>query len=832
MKRFSRAPTVVILTSMLLNPAHAQDELPLTGPAYVITEEAFRAFERGDVDRAIERAREAARLRPDVARIRALLDKALAVKRGGQSKAQHAPVQSGNDNGYRHAAAAYRNYDNGNFQEAVSSAEKAVRAAPDNRAYRLLLITSLLAAHRGDEAQRVLAAAMQRFPNNRELLEKQNELRRERVYRLQERMYAALARGDQAGAITAAQNALALTPEDSKTRLILAHTLLMANRPEAAQSALTEAMQRNGATVTALALRGVAYQLQGASAAAEKDFAQALARSEQSASEREIIILASVDAALASGQIALAQAWLAPVQGSESKDIVQRRNLLQNMLRGGPPSRIDTPPSIPALECAGDGGETCTLRAGASPKDPAFDVASEAYAAFERKNYAEAARKARAAIAISLGNDAYRQLLFNALLASEQYQDAEQAATDTMQAYGPSGPLLAERGHLRLRLQKPLEAKQDFAGALKEGGLSPAQEIGVLSELDRKEEAKARLRSSFANGELKSMSDVDVGYLASRAGDPDTANAAFGQADRSGILPDHALQDAAFAALHLSHDEQSVDYLKRSIDAANALKLRMDPGTLFNARRAVAEIGRQYGLLASVRYGSGGSASTAGLLPASSSNNAAQFGAEAYWRPFGFQDGRLVEVYGRVFQTLYSEAGDPTGAASLQGAIGARWKPWSTQNVVFSVNRLLKLGVNAQEDWLLQGAYSTGTGTDLAVNASNWFTAQLYAEGGRYLKSGQTYATAGVQAGRSYRLEGVDPNLVLFPHVSMATDYNSDYARKGALGIGPGVSVRYWYRGDVYAAPRSYIEFVLQQRVRIAGDDRARGLFFSTSVSY
>jgi len=51
-------------------------------------------------------------------------------------------------------------------------------------------------------------------------------------------------------------------------------------------------------------------------------------------------------------------------------------------------------------------------------------------------------------------------------------------------------------------------------------------------------------------------------------------------------------------------------------------------------------------------------------------------------------------------------------------------------------------------------------------------------------------------------------------------------------GAGPGVSVRHWFREDRYAAPRSYVDFSLEYRFRLSGDDRARGLFLTSLISY
>ena len=60
-----------------LVPRAATEELPLTGPAYRLADEAYRAYEQGNYAAAAVRAREAIRLRPDVARLRTLLQESI-----------------------------------------------------------------------------------------------------------------------------------------------------------------------------------------------------------------------------------------------------------------------------------------------------------------------------------------------------------------------------------------------------------------------------------------------------------------------------------------------------------------------------------------------------------------------------------------------------------------------------------------------------------------------------------------------------------------------------------------------------------------------------------
>jgi len=211
-------------------------------------------------------------------------------------------------------------------------------------------------------------------------------------------------------------------------------------------------------------------------------------------------------------------------------------------------------------------------------------------------------------------------------------------------------------------------------------------------------------------------------------------------------------------------------------------------------------------------------------------NKTVQAGVEAYWRPFGYRNGRYVEVFARGFETLYNQAGGATGSGSLQSALGLRWKPLSQHNAVLSLSRVITR--EAQNDWLAQAAYSQDHGTDLRVDAPSWWTTRISAEIGRYTQNPQTYGLASVQAGRSYRVASTEGKTVMFPHAVAAAEYNSTYAERLSMGAGPGVSLRYWFREDKYSAPRSYVDFSLQYRAHVSGDNRAKGVFLTSLISY
>ncbi len=266
---------------------------------------------------------------------------------------------------------------------------------------------------------------------------------------------------------------------------------------------------------------------------------------------------------------------------------------------------------------------------------------------------------------------------------------------------------------------------------------------------------------------------------------------------------------------------------------------------VFDTRRAVSDLSREWGLTNTTTYR--GASTSSGLNGApSSTTDSVQNSTEVFWRPLGYRNARFVELYGRVTDTLWSKDGDSdTGADALQGALGIRVKPFSAVNVIGAFERTFPLGnSNADGDWLVRLGYGSSIGTDLRVDVPSWWTSQLYAEGGRYLQDKRNYFNSEWQVGRSFRLDSISPRLVVFPHVVAAVDYDSKMRSEvdslgrsstssgNAGGVGVGTGVRYWFREDKYKAPQSYVDFSVQYREKVFGDDRAEGVFARMTFSW
>ena len=730
------------------------------------------------------------------------------------------------------ADAGYKAYDRRDYDGAVSQATRATQLAPGNRAYWLLLVNSLIASGRLAQAQEAVDTGVRLAGDDGSLAAQRDVIRKGQALEAGTAMYAALQKGDNAAAINAARTAVGHAPDNAGYRLALVSLLLQSGEFAQAETMASETVALLPDSAAPLAMRAYARQRLGRWQEARADHDRALQQRLSPAAQRDLRLIAA-DAALAAAEPQRALDLLAPLPASDGQ-VSARRVLASQALPGTTPQMVVAfnamPP--PGIDCSSVATtQTCALIPAQPARNPAFEAADAAYKAMAAKNYSLAADSASQAVAAAPANRDYQLLLMNALREAGRTQEAEAAASAALALQPGDAQLLVQRSALRKELGDTAGSAQDARAALALGTLEPGTEIGLLQDLGRQGEARARFEQARAANTLGNMSQVDQAYLASRMGDDRAAQQAFAQADKSGSLPESALQDAAYSSLRVGDDDQAVAYFKRTIDAADALKLRMDPQMRFDTRRAVSEITRRWGALVSLAYSSGSIVPGFGIAPgAAVGNNVLQAGTEFYWRPWGFMSGRYVELFARAFTTLYSQAGNATGADSVQAALGIRWKPLTTQNAVLSLSRVFTR--NSQDDWLGQAAYSYDHGTDLRVDRDSWWTARAAAEVGHYFESGQTYGLASAQAGRSFRMNSDNGRAVLFPHAVAAAEYNSIYADRTTVGAGPGVSLRYWFREDKYAAPHSYIDFSLQYRARIAGDQRGKGLFFTTLLSY
>jgi hypothetical protein len=454
---------------------------------------------------------------------------------------------------------------------------------------------------------------------------------------------------------------------------------------------------------------------------------------------------------------------------------------------------------------------------------------------------AEAADDDQAALSAGVPSNRVRDVRL-ALAEAASTAGQPQRVLDALEPYADerSYAIASRRGFAYLALGKNEEALASFDTAVAaaspghERDVATAAKIGVLADLARKKQATDLLAQALASNELATLSDLDVAYLGLRVGSDQVAEARFNKARDDGTLTPSAALDAAYTAKRLVKNDESLAYFRTAIDAARAGTLPMAPQRLYDLRRDYAEIERRWGAYATLTYNAIGVAPATPTAPTPPAGNILQSGFEAYYRPpgIGYRDGRIFEVFARNFVTLTDATGGPTGFSTAEGMAGARYKPFSEVNLILETAGLFALGVYGRNDWMLRAYASQGQGTDLRVEEPSWWMWNVYGDYAHFVVTPQNLMAFEARAGRSFRLDRVSDHLVATPYGVIGAAYDDTLATPGALGIGPGFRLRYWFRDDTYAAPRSFVDMNVQYRVRLAGDDRAGGVYAGLTIGY
>ncbi|MFP3710441.1 bacteriophage N4 adsorption protein A, partial [Paraburkholderia sp. SIMBA_009] len=114
--------------------------------------------------------------------------------------------------------------------------------------------------------------------------------------------------------------------------------------------------------------------------------------------------------------------------------------------------------------------------------------------------------------------------------------------------------------------------------------------------------------------------------------------------------------------------------------------------------------------------------------------------------------------------------------------------------VVMTAERLFHIGSLSMTDWLMRLGYSSEAGTDLRVTEPSWRSWQAYVEGAYFIHAGRYIVYSELRYGHTWRLPMLGNRLTVYPHVAVAGDHDNREKDETAIGVGPGIQFRYWFR--------------------------------------
>ena len=835
----------------------ADNGLPLEGDAYAAAEAAYKAFAQGNYRASATSAAEAVALRSDLLRLHLLLIDSLlaagdfaeaeqAIKAASTAFAGNLELGARQANirqrlAQRPASEGYKALEKGDAKAAVRAARSAVDYAPDSMPYRLLLLSAQIADSNLAGALTTATEAI--------------ALDRRNYVPLVWRGYLNQRLGKRANAVADFNAALAIpgltATQQKNIRLMATDAALASGDFNAALELLASYSRTDPKVVTRLTdaegasqRRGVLQSNVNALPAPVQECttgASGVVCDLEAPSVLSILVLTPVaspeEKAAAAIQDVKERAYraerdkdykLAVVEARKAvglePDAVANRLLLVNILMSA------------GLLAEADAEATKAINTG---RANAEIHAQRGYARNKLRNFNGAMADWETALKRGLPPTQAQNVrlsLADAAVASNEPARGLRAIQKLPVGYETAirkAYALQALGRKEESLSEFRTAERLALTAVHRDGALRAR-IGTLVELDRKPEARILLDQAIAQGKLNTIRDADIGYLAASVSNDEAALARFDRARAKGQLPPRAAIDAGYTAMRRFENRKAIAYLMEGIDAGADGRIDIDKQRLYETRRTVSDLARVWGINTSVTYGKVGSAPNPFLTLGAPSSYTSQLGTELYYRPegFGYRNGAIFELFGRLFETLYDQSGGPTGGRTTQGMVGARWKPFSSANLVFEVDKLFALGNAARDDTLLRALYSHTVGTDLRVLETSWPTWYVYTEVDRFLEKSQLIAIMEGRFGRSFRLDPISSHLVFFPHAVLAANYDDSFANHSAYSAGAGGSLRYWFGDTKYTAPPSYWELTLQYRWRLAGDQRAQGIFAQTSINY
>lgn len=840
--------------SCALVPADAPPGSGVTDtPGFYAAQEAFEAYRKGDDATAEKRIREALQLNPkNGAWHRLLID---TLERAGKLKELEAAIndavaKAGDDPSLQalravtdkriaepDAAQAIKELAAGRPKSAAALARKAVERAPNVMTFRLILINALMVSGQTMDAQKEAAAAVAEDEND-PLPRVLNAWLLDKLGRREE----AVAEFDK----LLASNILT-DVEELNYRLIAANAALAAGQGEDALKILQSLDDTKNKDVTAYRRSAEALvktpNMRRPALVSPTVFCQP--------TKYGVICSVFFGAPGGPGGAGLNPASPGYAAASAAYTAFGRRDYataireIRKAIDAEPGNSSYRMLLMNALIASGRYAEAERMLdqlLAASPRDATLLV-QRGNLRMQAHQYAAAIRDFRAALASGrLPAAQARTVRFALVDAALQAKDPELALSVLQPvANEQSYDVQARLGYTYLALGEKEQALAAFevaaraARSREQRNAMLTARVNVLVQLNRKDEARALFAAAYERGDLRNMRTVDLAVLASQSGEDDLAFQLFQQANDKWQLRGTNLINAAYNARRTYNNAAAVDYFKRAIDENRKGDLPLDPQYVFGLRREVAELSRTWGAYASISYGAVGVAPGSYYAPPTNgAYHTIGAGGEIYWRPpgIGYRDGSTFELFVRGFTTLYAENGGDTGLDTFQGSVGARWKPFKTENLVLEASYLFPTGGTSRSDVLLRVAYSKGEGTDLRVDEPNWRAWQIYADYNYYAMLPETVATFEVRYGHAFRLDPVSDHLVFWPFVALGGAYDNGYDTPFALGVGPGATFRYWFNEDEYQAPHSYVDLMAQYRFKLAGDDRAEGLFAGAFLSY
>ncbi len=425
---------------------------------------------------------------------------------------------------------------------------------------------------------------------------------------------------------------------------------------------------------------------------------------------------------------------------------------------------------------------------------------------------------------LALSKDSVIQLKLAKIEIRQDKAGAGRQQLDSIESVGLTAELQAELLDLRADLASNEASIAERIEALQEANrLAPSPErhykLGVsYRQIGQPERAVAELERAVEQDPQNTRYREALGYAYRQADQRSAATAeleAVAQAD-----PDYLSvpEDLGYLHMQQSHNRQAVDWFKQAIDNQPLVPVHTEEdeeaieNKTYRMRQEVAKLTDHYDVTAYMSYRTNSVGQPSAAVPLLGGGVPSQGGLELSVRPpgIGFRDERIFEVFGRILWNLFPDS-LRFNDESYQGGLGVRYKPFKSQGLFFSGEKLFRIGDSSTDNWLLRALYSWQRGAELRPREFRKNYTLFYADAAHLARHPRSWSFYGeARQGVNFRATenlNITPHLVLDGRYLDRPEANSNYLEPGV-----GLSFRYKFNQDQYTAPSASFELLIQYK--------------------
>lgn len=199
----------------------------------------------------------------------------------------------------------------------------------------------------------------------------------------------------------------------------------------------------------------------------------------------------------------------------------------------------------------------------------------------------------------------------------------------------------------------------------------------------------------------------------------------------------------------------------------------------------------------------------------------------------GWASKHEVSAYTRLLWA-YEPASLRVNSQSYQAGIGVQMRPFSSINLVTAAERLVSLGDQARDDWLLRASYSTGAGYAPLQGERSWLHWSLYGDVAIIDPADPDLQVAGdARIGIGKRpFKGSSFSVIPFAGLS-ANFQDAAGITTSLYETSAGLWMRYWPGGPSLPDPQRAFDVRMEYRAKVGGDSAsASGLLLTVGLTY